>query len=137
MNKLLILLLFVLVQNMEKDGLTVYDVEQLMKIDIYTYQLKVKIGEEFYIKLPPVTKSVSSYQLENYDKFPDALQVYGSEGKPFLSEDNGISYGSFSFGFVTHFYKFKALKTSTNQITLKFFNRKLLNSIYVAINITS
>ena len=76
MNKLLILLLFVLVQNMEKDGLTVYDVEQLMKIDISTYQLKVKIGEEFYIKLPPVTKSVSSYQLENYDKFPDTLQVY-------------------------------------------------------------
>ena len=82
MKKFLILLLFVLVQNCidEKDGIPCYDVNDMDSIGFDAKDLRVRAGEEFYIKLPPLPKTIYSYKL----KTPFLNPFYLDIKKPFL-----------------------------------------------------
>ena len=120
MSKLLILLLFALVYNTELDGIPVYPPEKMKKLAYKTYQLNVKQGEEFYIKLFGNPKNWAFWTLRNYEQIPDALDDFDKKGHysryvPKLI--NGKLYPGEGGHF---FYKFKALKPSSNEISLKF-----------------
>ena len=50
MSKLLILLLFALVQNLKVDNIEVYDAEKMEKLMGNVVALNVKEGDEFYLR---------------------------------------------------------------------------------------
>ena len=126
MSKLLLLLLFVLVQNMESDGITVYDAEKLDKWMGNVATLNVKEGDEFYIRFHVNGSIRKSWKFINFNEIPDALDDFGTGGQYFKYEiigRNGIPLiGAGAY----HYYKFKALKPSANEISLKFQQNNLL-----------
>ena len=128
MSKLLLLLLFVLVHNMESDGITVYDAEKLNKLTGNVATLNVKEGDEFYLRFHVNGSIRKSWKFINYNEIPDALDDFGKGGQYFKYEiigRNGIPLiGAGAY----HYYKFKALKPSSNEITLKFQQNNLLTS---------
>ena len=128
MSKLLLLLLFVLVHNMESDGITVYDAEKLNKLTGNVATLNVKEGDEFYLRFHVNGSIRKSWKFINYNEIPDALDDFGKGGQYFKYEiigRNGIPLiGAGAY----HYYKFKALKPSNNEITLKFQQNNLLTS---------
>ena len=136
MSKFLLLLLFVLVQNMESDGITVYDAEKLEKLMGNVAILNVKEGDEFFIRFQ-VNKSIWR-KFINYNEIPDALDDFGKGGQYFryeIIESPLLGAGAY------HYYKFKALKPSINEIALKFEQNNLLQNKYslfvIKINILS
>ena len=126
MSKLLLLLLYVLVQNMESDGITVYDAEKLDKLMGNVATLNVKEGDEFYIRFHVNGSIRKSWKFINFNEIPDALDDFGTGGQYFKYEiigRNGIPLiGAGAY----HYYKFKALKPSANEISLKFQQNNLL-----------
>ncbi len=122
MSKLLTLLLFVLVLNEELDGITVYNGEKLTKLMNDVSTLNVNVGDEFYIKfyysasmlIPNVHRG---YHFVNYNEIPAALENFNKNGRPFKSEFGNV-FSAYARGY--NYYKFKALKPSYNEITLKF-----------------
>ena len=100
MSKLLILLLFALVQSIDLNGKQVYDLLKMKALQKGVYEINVKVGAT------------------NTNEIPDALKAEGSEyvgigfGKMIMLGAGGYKY-----------YKYKALKPSTNEITLKFSGR--------------
>ena len=138
MKKFLFLLLFVLVQNWidEKDGIPCYDVNDMDSIGFDAKDLRVRAGEEFYIKLPPLPKTIYSYKLKNYDSIPDELEVYGYNGEPYITEGGNLGYGRLNSP-ITQYFKFKAWDSSYNKITLRFINRNTDSDIKVKLTITN
>ena len=121
MSKLLILLLFALVYNEEIDDIPVYVPEKMIRISDTTRLLKVKQGEEFYIKIFGNPSIWAFYSLRNYEEIPDALDDFGKKGHYFKYVPKLIN-GKLYPGEGGHFfYKFKALKPNTNEISLKYF----------------
>ena len=121
MSKFLILLLFSLINNTELDGIQVYVPEKMKKLSDNTYLLNVKQGEEFYIKLFGNPRNWAFWNLKNYEQIPDALDDFGKKGHYFKYVPKLIN-GKLYPGEGGHFfYKFKALKPSSNEISLKFF----------------
>ena len=122
MSKLLTLLLFVLVLNEELDGITVYNGEKLTKLMNDVSTLNVNVGDEFYIKfyyyasmLNP--KDHRGYHFVNYNEIPAALENFNKNGRAFKTEGSKV-FTAYARGY--NYYKFKALKPSYNEITLKF-----------------
>ena len=122
MSKLLILLLFVAVLNEQLDGITVYDVAKLTKLVYADTTLNVNEGDEFYLKFSYYSaKRVSfvsnNWKFVNYNEIPDALESFSKNGGAFkLGEIKNSFIGQSGYAY----YKFKALKPSYEQITLKF-----------------
>ena len=122
MSKLLTLLLFVLVLNEELDGITVYNGEKLTKLMNDVSTLNVNVGDEFYIKFyyyasMLIPKDHRGYHFVNYNEIPAALENFNKNGRPFKEMYyNGLD----GYGGGIQYYKFKALKPSYNEITLKF-----------------
>ena len=88
MSKLLIILLFALVQNLQSDGIEVYDISNwrnlILSINIFV--LDVKAGEEFYIQLTGNFLLGCNWKLTNYDNITDALDDFGKKGESWKSE---------------------------------------------------
>ena len=122
MSKLLILLLFVAVLNEQLDGITVYDAEKLTKLMPEEATLNVNEGDEFYLKFSYYSAKMVSFvsrnwKFVNYNEIPDALESFSKNGGAFkLGEIKNSFIGQSGHAY----YKFKALKPSYNQITLKF-----------------
>ena len=120
MSKLLILLLFTFVLNLKmEDGIPVYQIAYMKKITRGVYELNVKEGEEFYIKIYEYRGG--NCFCSNIDEFKDYLDDFGKKGNRFKSVDAGSSKLILKIGAYDYF-KFKALKPSSNEISLKFSN---------------
>ena len=122
MSKLLTLLLFVLVLNEELDGITVYNGEKLTKLMNDVSTLNVNVGDEFYIKFYYYASMLNSkdhrgYHFVNYNEIPAALENFNKNGRAFKTEGSKV-FTAYARGY--NYYKFKALKPSYNEITLKF-----------------
>ena len=122
MSKLLTLLLFVLVLNEELDGITVYNGEKLTKLMSDVSTLNVNVGDEFYIKFyyyasMLIPKDHRGYHFVNYNEIPAALENFNKNGRAFKTEGSKV-FTAHARGY--NYYKFKALKPSYNEITLKF-----------------
>ena len=122
MSKLLTLLLFVLVLNEELDGITVYDGRKLAKLMNDVSTLNVNVGDEFYIKFYYYASMLNSkdhrgYHFVNYNEIPAALENFNKNGRAFKTEGSKL-FTAYARGY--NYYKFKALKPSYNEITLKF-----------------
>ena len=122
MSKILILLLFTFVLNLKmEDGITVYQISDMKKIMDNVYELNVKEGEEFYIKMFRLKISVSVFS--NVDEFKDYLDDFGKKGNRFKSVDAGAGSSNIILKIRTYdYFKFKALKPSVNKISLKLSN---------------
>ena len=123
MSKLLTLLLFVLVLNEELDGITVYNGEKLTKLMNDVSTLNVNVGDEFYIKFYYYASMLNSkdhrgYHFVNYNEIPAALENFNKNGRPFKEMYCNADITGNRDGY--QYYKFKALKPSYNEITLKF-----------------
>ena len=122
MSKLLTLLLFVLVLNEELDGITVYDGAKLAKLMNDVSTLNVNVGDEFYLRFYShhsvfVLSDYHFWNFVNYNEIPAALENFNKNGRPFKSEFGKV-FTAHARGY--DYYKFKALKPSYNEITLKF-----------------
>ena len=122
MSKLLTLLLFVLVLNEELDGITVYDGRKLAKLMNDVSTLNVNVGDEFYLRFYSyhsvfVLSDYHFWNLLNYNEIPAALENFNKNGRAFKIESSKV-FTDHSKGY--YYYKFKALKPSYNEITLKF-----------------
>ena len=120
MSKLLILLLFTFVLNLKmEDGIPVYQIVDMKTIMEDVYELNVKEGEEFYIKIYEYRGG--NCFCSNIDEFKDYLDDFGKKGKSFKSIKTSSS--SFFLKFAAYdYFKYKALKPSSNEISLKFSN---------------
>ena len=120
MSKILILLLFTFALNITmEDGIPVYQIAYMKKITRGVYELNVKEGEEFYIKM--VRHKISVSVFSNIDEFKDYLDDFGKKGKSFKYVE--ISSSSFYLKLGGYdYFKYKALKPSSNEISLKFSN---------------
>ena len=113
MSKLLLLLLFIFVQNLTYNNLTVYDSDRLEKLMGNVATLNVNEGDEFYIRFIVNPSILMDWTFLNSNEFSGALQSMG-----YSTERRGgwrvLGAGAYRY------YKFKALKPSINQIALKF-----------------
>ena len=120
MSKLLILLLFALVQSIDLKGKQVYDLLKMKALQKGVYEINVKVGDEFYFRFYENGSIYNgpAWWPTNTNEIPDALKAEGSEyvGTGF---GNMIMLGAGGY----KYYKYKALKPSTNEITLKFSGR--------------
>ena len=121
MSKLLILLLFAVVLNEKLDGITVYDGEKLTNLMHDVATLNVNVGDEFYIRFSSYYPSFSTFishrwSFVNYNEIPAALENFNKNGGGFKQEEKKNIMATTYISY----YKFKALKTSYNEITLKF-----------------
>ena len=125
MKKLVLLLLFALVQNFQSNGLNVYNVYKMKRISDSVYMLNVKNGEEFYITLSGNAAAGFFYELLNYKELPDAIEYIGNNGKATETENLQIKNWRFNPYIIgidnnDYYFKFKAKKPSYNKISLKF-----------------
>ena len=120
MSKILLLLLFALVQSIKINGREVYEIDKLRIIYGGVVQLKVKEGDEFYLKCYEngSIPNRPGWWPTNTNEIPDALEAKGSE------------YYEIGEGKLTHLglggykkYLYKALKPSFIEIALKFTGR--------------
>ena len=120
MSKILILLLFTFALNITmEDGIPVYQIAYMKKITRGVYELNVKEGEEFYIKIYEYRGG--NCFCSNIDEFKDYLDDFGKKGKSFKYVE--ISSSSFFLKLGGYdYFKYKALKPSSNEISLKFSN---------------
>ena len=81
MSKLLIRLLFALVQNLQSDGIEVYDTSNWRNLI-----LSINIFEEFYIQLTGNFLLGCNWKLTNYENITDALDYFGKKGESWKSE---------------------------------------------------
>ena len=120
MSKLLILLLFALVQSIDLNGKQVYDLLKMKALQKGVYEINVKVGDEFYFRFYENSSIYNGpgWWPTNTNEIPDALKAEGSEYVP-AGYKNMIMIGAGGY----KYYKYKALKPSTNEITLKFTGR--------------
>ena len=120
MSKLLILLLFALVQSIDLRGKQVYDLLKMKALQKGVYEINVKVGDEFYFSFYENDSLYNgpAWWPTNTNEIPDALKAEGSEYVP-AGYKNMIMIGAGGY----KYYKYKALKPSTNEITLKFTGR--------------
>ena len=84
--------------------------------------LNVNVGDEFYIKFYYYASMLNSkdhrgYHFVNYNEIPAALENFNKNGRAFKTEGSKL-FTAYARGY--NYYKFKALKPSYNEITLKF-----------------
>ena len=122
MSKLLILLLFALSLNYKLiDGIPAYDFVYMKMIMKNVYELNVKEGDEFYIEIS--TFKDGKCKCSNYNEFKEFLYDFGKNGEKFESRSyNPYPYYS-NIIIGSNYFKFKALKPSSNKISLKFSNK--------------
>ena len=122
MSKLLILLLFALSLNYKLiDGIPAYDFVYMKMIMKNVYELNVKEGDEFYIEIS--TFKDGKCKCSNYNEFKEFLYDFGKNGEKFESRSyNPYPYYS-NIIIGSYYFKFKALKPSSNKISLKFSNK--------------
>ena len=109
-----------------EDGIPVYSISNMKKIMGNIYELNVKEGEEFYIKLINILGC--SDNCSNSNEFKDYLDDFGKNGKSFKTDYAYYAY-NYTSNHITNpiyhprkdYYKFKAMKQSINKISLKFF----------------
>ena len=120
MSKLLILLLFALVQSIDLRGKQVYDLLKMKALQKGVYEINVKVGDEFYFRFYENSSIYNGpgWWPTNTNEIPDALKAEGSEYVG-IGFGNNIMLGAGGY----EYYKYKALKPSTNEITLKFSGR--------------
>ena len=122
MKNLLILLLFALVHSGIVDGIQAYGAEHMQRLtEKDVYLLTVKKGEEFYIRFYGNPRAFYYWRIENYEKIPhDALDDFDKKGQFFKYVP--ITHGGYPVAGAggTLFFKFKALRESKNEISLKF-----------------
>ena len=85
--------------------------------------LNVNVGDEFYIKFYYYASMLNSkdhrgYHFVNYNEIPAALENFNKNGRPFKEMYYNADITGNRGGY--QYYKFKALKPSYNEITLKF-----------------
>ena len=119
MSKLLILLLFALSLNYKLiDGIPAYDFVYMKMIMKNVFELNVKEGDEFYIDIS--TFKDGKCKCSNYNEFKEFLYDFGKNGEKFESRSyNPYPYYS-NIIIGSNYFKFKALKPSSNKISLKF-----------------
>ena len=121
MSKILILLLFAMMQSIDLRGKQVYDLLKMKALQKGVYEINVKVGDEFYFRFYENGSIYNgpAWWPTNTNEIPDALKAEGSEyvGTGF---GNMIMLGAGGY----KYYKYKALKPSTNEITFKFSKKK-------------
>ena len=127
MSKLLILLLFALVQNLKVDNIEVYDAEKMEKLMGNVVALNVKEGDEFYLRFHVNGSVLRFWKFINFNEIPDSLENFCKDGKAFKTEAIGMGRIPLIGAGANHYYKFKALKPSMNEIALKFQKNNGLN----------
>ena len=136
MSKLIIFLLFALIQNLEYKGKQVYSLDKLKRLQSGAYELNVKEGDEFYISVYQEGAKLHSSRmsLSKENKIPDALESKGMDTVGSGPHGMMLLGGSYYY-----YYKFKALKPSYNEISLKFDGYSTFfkdnYSVFVKINI--
>ena len=101
-----------------EDGITVYQISDMKKIMDNIYELNVKEGEEFYIKM--FRRKISASVFSNVDEFKDYLDDFGKKGNRFKTVDAGAGSSNIILKIRAYdYFKFKALKPSFNEIVLK------------------
>ena len=127
MSKLLILLLFALVQNLKVDNIEVYDAEKMEKLMGNVVALNVKEGDEFYLRFHVNGSVLRFWKFINFNEIPDSLENFCKDGKAFKTEAIGMGRIQLIGAGANNYYKFKALKPSMNEIALKFQKNDGLN----------
>ena len=133
MSKLLILLLFALSLNYKLiDGIPAYDFVYMKMIMKNVYELNVKEGDEFYIEIS--TFKDGKCKCSNYNEFKEFLYDFGKNGEKFESRSyNPYPYYS-NIIIGSYYFKFKALKPSSNKISLKFPHTSPIEENYCKFN---
>ena len=133
MSKLLILLLFALSLNYKLiDGIPAYDFVYMKMIMKNVYELNVKEGDEFYIEIS--TFKDAKCKCSNYNEFKEFLYDFGKNGEKFESRSyNPYPYYS-NIIIGSYYFKFKALKPSSNKISLKFPHTSPIEENYCKFN---
>ena len=133
MSKLLILLLFALSLNYKLiDGIPAYDFVYMKMIMKNVYELNVKEGDEFYIEIS--TFKDGKCKCSNYNEFKEFLYDFGKNGEKFESRSyNPYPYYS-NIIIGSNYFKFKALKPSSNKISLKFPHTSPIEENYCKFN---
>ena len=133
MSKLLILLLFALSLNYKLiDGIPAYDFVYMKMIMKNEYELNVKEGDEFYIEIS--TFKDGKCKCSNYNEFKEFLYDFGKNGEKFESRSyNPYPYYS-NIIIGSNYFKFKALKPSSNKISLKFPHTSPIEENYCKFN---
>ena len=133
MSKLLILLLFALSLNYKLiDGIPAYDFVYMKMIMKNVYELNVKEEDEFYIEIS--TFKDGKCKCSNYNEFKEFLYDFGKNGEKFESRSyNPYPYYS-NIIIGSYYFKFKALKPSSNKISLKFPHTSPIEENYCKFN---
>ena len=133
MSKLLILLLFALSLNYKLiDGIPAYDFVYMKMIMKNVYELNVKEGDEFYIEISAFKDG--KCKCSNYNEFKEFLYDFGKNGEKFESRSyNPYPYYS-NIIIGSYYFKFKALKPSSNKISLKFPHTSPIEENYCKFN---
>ena len=133
MSKLLILLLFALSLNYKLiDGIPAYDFVYMKMIMKNVYELNVKEGDEFYIEIS--TFKDGKCKCSNYNEFKEFLYDFGKNGEKFESRSyNPYPYYS-NIIIGSNYFKYKALKPSSNKISLKFPHTSPIEENYCKFN---
>ena len=133
MSKLLILLLFALSLNYKLiDGIPAYDFVYMKMIMKNVYELNVKEEDEFYIEIS--TFKDGKCKCSNYNEFKEFLYDFGTNGEKFESRSyNPYPYYS-NIIIGSYYFKFKALKPSSNKISLKFPHTSPIEENYCKFN---
>ena len=133
MSKLLILLLFALVLNAKLDGIPVYSTYVMKKIMGNVYELNVKEGDEFYIHFYKYKGGICN--CSNCYEFKDSLYDFDKNGQSFKCTSASFSYITpLIFDGGSDYFKFKALKPSSNKISLKFPHTSPIEENYCKFN---
>ena len=120
MSKLLLLLLFALVQNMEKDGCRIYDIwcRKITNINGKCYCFQCLWTDGFYIRFRELYGNF--WKVINYKEISYCLDDFGKEGSFFIHEEFRKDHIPLFGGGSYYYYKFKALRPCINKIALKF-----------------
>ena len=134
MSKLLILLLFALSLNYKLiDGIPAYDFVYMKMIMKNVYELNVKEGDEFYIHFYKYKGGICN--CSNCNEFKDSLYDFDKNGQSFKSTSASFSYITpLIFDGGSDYFKFKALKPSSNKISLKFPHTSPIEENYCKFN---
>ena len=97
------------------------------------YELNVKEGDEFYIEIS--TFKDGKCKCSNYNEFKEFLYDFGKNGEAFQYFPSYYSYPFYSNIIIgSNYFKYKALKPSSNKISLKFPHTSPIEENYCKFN---